>query len=62
MYSQIVADYYKALKFSENKAEQILKDLCERYRYADSPLKYEKCLLSLLSFYQEVGKKMSLNI
>lgn len=57
MYSQIVADYYKTLKFSDNKAEQILKDLCERYRYADSPLKYEKCLLSLLSFYQEVGKK-----
>lgn len=41
----------------ENKAIQILKELCALYREADAPLKYEKCLVALLSLYEKNGNK-----
>lgn len=57
LYGQVVSKYYSYLSMDENKAIQILKDLCVLYRKADAPLKYEKCLLALLSLYEENGNK-----
>lgn len=57
LYGQVVSKYYSYLSMDENKAIQILKELCVLYREADAPLKYEKCLLALLSLYEDNGNK-----
>lgn len=57
LYAQIVSNDYSLLSIDENKAMQILKNICTTYNKADSPQKYEKCLLALLSFCEKTGKK-----
>lgn len=57
LYAQIVSNDYSLLSIDENKAMQILKNICTTYNKADSPQKYEKCLLALLSFYEKTGRK-----
>lgn len=57
LYAQIVSNDYSLLSIDENNAMNILKRLCKTYNKADSPQKYEKCLLALLSFYEKTGRK-----
>ena len=57
LYAQIVSKDYSLLSIDENNAMQILKNICSTYNKADSPQKYEKCLLALLSFCEKTGKK-----